>query len=124
MFLFVVWFHVGKGTGPCTLPPVTPRRQYRRKPPKAEIIKALEESGGVLTSAARRLGVHRQRRHEWLANDPILQAARAEALDVLLDLAEDAVVAGIRGLSQSLKMVVEGAQQGCLSQRPYEESPA
>src|SRR4051812_23203080 len=47
-------------------------------------------------SAARRLGVHRQRLHEWLANDPTLQAARAEALDVLLDQAEDVVVAGIR----------------------------
>ena len=71
-------------------------RRYRRRPANAKIIEALRECGGVLASTSRRLDVHRQQLHVWISEDEELQRARIEAQELLLDQAEDAVVAAVR----------------------------
>lgn len=94
---------------------VSKPRRYRRRPSNAAIIEALTESGGVMATAARRLGCHRQRLHEWLGADPALQAAREAALNDLLDQAEQHVFDAVKGGDLKASMFVLrslGAQRG------------
>src|SRR4051794_40711933 len=70
-------------------------RRYRRRPSNAAIIAAMQAANGLLAPAARRLGVHRQRLHEWIAADQALQAVRDEMREDVLDLAEGKLVAAV-----------------------------
>ena len=75
-------------------PNCSPRR-YRRRPSNAAIIAAIQVENGLLAPAARRLGVHRQRLHEWIASNQALQAVRDGMRDEVLDLAEGKLVAAV-----------------------------
>ena len=57
---------------------------------------ALRESRGLLTVAARRLGVTRQAVHQRVGKHPTLQAARADARETILDEAEEVLFEQLR----------------------------
>lgn len=61
---------------------------------------ALRASGGVISVAAQKLGVHRQRVYEWIEADPKLKAIITEVREEVLDLAEGKLLEHIRDGSE------------------------
>lgn len=59
-----------------------------RRLTKADIIKALAASNGVIGDAARRLGCSRQAIYKRVQSDPELERALGEARERVIDLAE------------------------------------
>lgn len=55
---------------------------------KAKMLQALEKTLGVVTSAAKLVGIHRQTHHHWLKTDEKYKEAVQEINDVALDFAE------------------------------------
>ncbi len=59
---------------------------------KKEVAKALRETHGVITRAARKLGVARETLSRYVSKHPDLQRVRDEAKEALVDLAEEGLV--------------------------------
>jgi transposase-like protein len=57
-------------------------------PKKAAMLKALEQSLGVVSSACRKIGLHRSTHYKWLNEDQEYKNACDELRDVTLDFAE------------------------------------
>lgn len=55
---------------------------------KKAMIEALEKSLGVVTSAAKQVGIHRSTHYVWLADDPEYKKAVDEIADVAIDFVE------------------------------------
>lgn len=68
-----------------------------RKPRQAKIIEALTKSAGNISTAAKILQVSRQSVHAWMKGNKVLQDARAEAFETMLDLAESKLIIAING---------------------------
>jgi len=68
-----------------------------RKPSQAKLIEALTKSGGNISTAAKILQVSRQSVHAWIKGNKVLQDARTEAFETVLDLAESKLVTAING---------------------------
>ena len=58
-------------------------------PKKAQMIKALEETKGVVTDAAEIAGIARSTHYLWMNEDEIYKAAVNDLQDVVLDFAEN-----------------------------------
>lgn len=58
-------------------------------PKKLAMIQALENSKGVVTEAANRIGIARSTHYLWMNEDPDYAKAVNELHDVVLDFAED-----------------------------------
>ena len=55
---------------------------------KKNLLLALEQSLGVVTTACRKIGCNRRTHYNWMESDPEYAAAYAELADVALDFAE------------------------------------
>lgn len=55
---------------------------------KKAMIKALEQSIGVVSTAAKKAGIHRSTHYDWMANDPEYKDQVREIEEVALDFAE------------------------------------
>ena len=55
---------------------------------KKEIIKALEKSLGIVTTACKNVGIARSTYYEWYNNDPVFKAEVNDIQEVCLDFAE------------------------------------
>lgn len=56
---------------------------------KAEMIKALEQSLGVVTTACKKVGINRQTHYNWYYKDEEYKRACDDLKDVTLDFAEN-----------------------------------
>lgn len=63
---------------------------------KKEMLKALESSLGVVTTAARKVGVDRNSHYLWMENDAEYKASVLELQDVAIDFAESSLMNQIR----------------------------
>lgn len=59
---------------------------------KKEILKALEKSLGIVTTACKSVGIARSTYYEWLANDPVFKANVNDISEVCLDFTESALL--------------------------------
>lgn len=73
------------------LPPIP---EERWKP--AEVITALTEARGFVSKAARALGCHPQTVRNYMERYPEVAAARKEAREEIIDIAEDALLTAVR----------------------------
>jgi len=55
---------------------------------KADMLDALEKSLGVVSTAAKKAGIHRSTHYEWMNTDPEYNKAVNDLSDVALDFAE------------------------------------
>lgn len=55
---------------------------------KTNMIAALEQSLGVVTTAVRQVGIARSTHYDWMNNDPDYKAAVEDIADIALDFAE------------------------------------
>jgi hypothetical protein len=58
---------------------------------KKAMIKALEQSLGIVTTAAKMVGIERQSHYRWLEEDPKYKAAVDSIADMALDMAESSL---------------------------------
>ena len=65
---------------------------HRRKPTDAQIVAAIESSGGIILVAAQKLGVNRQSLHRRITKSPRLVRAVQETRESVLDLAESGLI--------------------------------
>ena len=68
-----------------------------RKPSQAKIIEALTKGGGNISTTAKILQVSRTSVHLWIKGNKVLLEAKTQALETILDLAENKLVAAING---------------------------
>jgi len=67
-----------------------------RKPKKQTIIDALIRTGGILSGTAQILGVSRQAIYNWIEADPSLKAAREDAKESFIDMAESKLYKAVK----------------------------
>jgi hypothetical protein len=83
-------------------------RKRRRRIPSAQIAQALAAAGGNLRDAAALLGCSRSQVHRRVVAEPALKAARTEATEELLDLAESSLMRKVkRGSLRAAMFVLE-----------------
>lgn len=84
------------------------RVPHRRRPPNHVVIEALRAQAGLIAPAAAMLQVHRQRLHEWIADDAELRAARDVIREEILDLAEGKLLQAVKeGSERSIHFLLK-----------------
>lgn len=68
-------------------------------PKKKAMLQALEKSLGVVTVAAREIGIDRHTHYRWLESDAKYKAAVDELSNVALDFAESRLLEAMKGLN-------------------------
>lgn len=82
---------------------------------KANIIEALQKSGGIIGSACKACSVSRQTILDWRKEDPEFAKACDETLEIALDLAESALLRNIQaGDTKAIKfyLLCKGKSRG------------
>ncbi len=74
--------------------------KYRSKAQKAKakeaFIEAMKKSGGILKSACESTGLPRRTIYDWRKEDPEFDAACGETMELMLDEAENKLIAAVR----------------------------
>lgn len=65
-----------------------PSPKHNSAPKKAQMLKALEESLGVVTIACKKIGIDRNTHYNWINSDPHYKSAVESVNNVVLDFAE------------------------------------
>ena len=63
-------------------------KRHNATPKKALMIKALEKSLGIVTTACKQVGIHRATHHRWMHEDEEYKKAVEDLKSVTLDFAE------------------------------------
>jgi len=65
---------------------------------KAEMLKALELSLGIVTTACKKVGIERRTHYNWLKNDPVYRASVNDVEEEAVDLSESKLFEKIMGV--------------------------
>lgn len=87
----------------------------RTEQKKKAILKALESSLGIVTSACKEVGIGRTQFYEWRKNDPSFDRAVSEIGEVSLDFAESQLLKQIKSGNTSATIFylkTKGKQRG------------
>lgn len=78
--------------------PKQERTEVARAQGKADMLEALRRSLGIVTTAARTVGIDRRTHTNWVNNDPDYAAAVAEIQEEALDVVEGALFKKVKDL--------------------------
>jgi hypothetical protein len=67
-----------------------------KKVSREQVVQALEASAGMVATAARKLGIHRQTIYNMIKSDPTIKDERQRIRDEVVDLAEATLLGLIR----------------------------
>lgn len=92
---------------------------------KKAMIEALEKSLGVITTAAKAVGIDRSTHYDWYNNDPEYRAAVDSISDIALDFAESQLHKQIQGgevSSTIFYLKTKGKKRGYVERTEVEHS--
>ncbi len=92
---------------------------------KKEILEALEKSLGIVTTACKQVGIHRDTYYEWLKKDKEFKKAVKELENVALDFAESQLhkqIAKGNPLSTMFYLKCKGKKRGYIEQQELKVS--
>ncbi len=92
---------------------------------KKAMIEALEKSLGVVTTAAKAVGIDRSTHYDWYNNDPEYRAAVDSISDIALDFAESQLHKQIQGgevSSTIFYLKTKGKKRGYVERTEVEHS--
>lgn len=92
---------------------------------KKAMIEALEKSLGIVTTAAKAVGIDRSTHYDWYNNDPEYRAAVDSISDIALDFAESQLHKQIKGgevSSTIFYLKTKGKKRGYVERTEVEHS--
>lgn len=92
--------------------------------PNEKIITALDASYGIITDAAKKLGVSRRTLHYWIDADIELQEAAKNAREGLIDLTEGVLIKNLKAGKEATSIFVAktlGRHRGYVERHEYAE---
>lgn len=92
---------------------------------KKQILEALEKSLGIVTTACKQVGIHRDTYYEWLKKDKEFKKAVKELENVALDFAESQLhkqIAKGNPLSTMFYLKCKGKKRGYIEQQELKVS--
>lgn len=89
------------------------------------MIKALEKSLGIVTTAAKQVGIDRSTHYKWLESDPDYKSAVESIADIALDFAESKLHKSIESGSDTATIFylkTKGKKRGYVERQEVEQS--